>query len=437
MSAADSSVRLPAIASLASPTSTRYRAWALALGATLTMAVSHMDRKAMAVLAPTITRALGISESAYGWLSAAFAASYLLAAPPSGRFIERLGARRGLLVSVLFWSVVSAAHAFVPGLWTLLALRLLLGVAEGPCFPGSAQTLSRALPKADRHAGYGLVYCGSTLGGVLAPLVATALEARWGWRFALLGTAAAGLLWIPLWLTVTRTAWARETLAPRPRAEPSTTPDCFTWTQLCRHRAVIRCALLVIGSAPALFFFQAWGAKLLVALGGLTQREVGGYLWFPALAFDVGAFGLGLLASASARRGRRGRNTVALGGALLVAAMVANGAIATLGLSHAPKVMSLVFGVTSLGAGGIYALATASMMHSIPSAWIASAAGVVATAQSFAQLVAGPVIGAARDHGHSYSVIACALGVWVIAVAGAALLIKMPATDTPMERPRA
>src|SRR4051812_30560959 len=47
----------------------RSRAWALTLVATLTMAISYFDRQTLAVLAPTVTKALAINETQYGWLA--------------------------------------------------------------------------------------------------------------------------------------------------------------------------------------------------------------------------------------------------------------------------------------------------------------------------------------------------------------------------------
>src|SRR5215475_5138482 len=110
----------------------RRMAWMVALMATLTMTVSYFDRNAMGVLAPEMTKALGISNTAYGWVGSAFSMAYLLGTPVAGWWIGIIGARRGLLASVLTWSVVAALHAVMPGFAVLFALRLALGLAEGP-----------------------------------------------------------------------------------------------------------------------------------------------------------------------------------------------------------------------------------------------------------------------------------------------------------------
>src|SRR5262245_5376900 len=121
----------------------------------LTMTVSYADRNALAALAPTVINALGMTDVEYGWLGSAFAFAYLIGTPVGGWWIDRVGARRGLVASVLAWSAVAALHALVPGFGVLFALRIALGLTEGPSFPGAAQTMQRVLPPEDRPRGFG------------------------------------------------------------------------------------------------------------------------------------------------------------------------------------------------------------------------------------------------------------------------------------------
>ena len=55
----------------------RKHAWALTIVATLTMAVSYIDRQALAALAPTVTKAFDIYETQDRCLMRAFSMAYL------------------------------------------------------------------------------------------------------------------------------------------------------------------------------------------------------------------------------------------------------------------------------------------------------------------------------------------------------------------------
>ena len=383
------------------------RGWALALVATATMAVSYVDRQAVAALAPTITADLGIGDAAFGWLGSAFSCAYFVFAPLAGRFIDRVGARRGLVVSVLVWSTVAAAHALVPGFATLFALRVLLGCAEAPSFPGAAQAVSRALPPASRNAGFGVLFTGSSLGAALSAVLAPTLEARWGWRLALAGTAAVGLMWIPLWRWVTGGAAARAAMDTR----TSTAAPAFRWSVLARDRAVLRALAAVVATAPVVGLILQFGAKLLVTAHGLTQLEVREYLWMPPLAFDLGAVGFGVAATMTERTrptdGAPHRALFAVAAVLCVA-------IGGIAVSPSAGMTIAAASVALAGGGGVYALATADMLRRVAPTHVAAAGGLTAAAQSLALIVAFPLIGAAVQASQSYAGVAITLAGWAV-----------------------
>src|SRR5262245_52131228 len=213
---------------------TRAFRWALTLCATLTMAVSLVDRLTLAVLAPTVTAALGISDPAYGWLAAAFSLAFLVSSPLAGALIDAVGARRGLLGAVLVWSVVAGLHALAPGFAVLFVLRIALALAEAPSFPGAAQTVHLALPPEERPRGFGVLFIGGSVGAMIAPPLASAIEARFGWRLAFAGVAAVGLVWVPVWLGLAYSPQGRALLAPR---APTRRTAASGWLALFRHPA--------------------------------------------------------------------------------------------------------------------------------------------------------------------------------------------------------
>ncbi|MFI5301572.1 MAG: MFS transporter, partial [Polyangiales bacterium] len=156
------------------PTVSRTRAWLVVLVATLTMTISYLDRQALSVLAPTVTEAFHLDDTAYGWLTSAFSIAYLVMAPFAGRAIDRFGARRGLPIAVVLWSIVAALHAFTLGFASLFFLRVLLGAAEAPSFPGATQAVDRVLEPRDRARGVGVLFTGSSIGAMVVPTIAVA-----------------------------------------------------------------------------------------------------------------------------------------------------------------------------------------------------------------------------------------------------------------------
>jgi MFS transporter, ACS family, hexuronate transporter len=387
----------------------RSLAWGVALVATLTMAVSYMDRTALSVLAPTVTKAMGISEPAYGLLASAFSMAYLLGTPLSGWWIDRVGARRGLVYSVLAWSAVAALHALAPGFAFLFGLRIALGLAEGPSFPGAAQTVMRVLPPEDRSRGFGVLFTGSSVGAMLAPPLASYLFRLAGWRVAFLGTAAIGLLWIPVWIAMAwRPAVATRLDTPGPVGEPEARAPRPAMHALLFHPIMLRALIAIFAVAPITGFVIVWGSKLLVRRFGLGQGDVGSYLWLPPLCSDAGAVLFGDLAA------RQRRAAGAPPRALFVATVMLSCAIALQPLAGTPWLSVTVLGAGMAGVIATYTLVTSDMLARMPASSASSAAGIIAGAQSLALIISSPLIGLAVQHYGNYDVVALALGAWVV-----------------------
>lgn len=372
-----------------------FESWPLALGAGLLMTVHWMDRQAFVALSPSVSAELHLSDRQYGWLSAAFSITFLLAGPFAGHWIDRIGARIGLVVAIVAWSVVSAAHSLAAGFVSLLVLRLALGAFEAPSFPGALQTVRRVLPGTSRSAGTGLLGVGAATGGIVSPLVAIGVASRLGWRAAFSVTAAAGLLWIPLWLFLARSPQSRAAMAGTGSGEPENPGAAIPFRRIFKKREVFRSYVAELAIFPIFSLLNLWSAKFLTARYGLTQADLRTFLIVGPAFYSIGTIGFGWLGSRTDRRrsqaggvvGRPKRLLFALAslatmsGAL--AAPFADGAIASVAF----------IGLAVAGCGGVINFAASDLTFHVPPGQIATAAGAFITVQSIVFIIANPIVG--------------------------------------------
>src|SRR5580704_28801 len=97
--------------------------------------VNYIDRGNLATAVPLIHDELGLSGTQLGFLLSVFYYSYVLAMVPAGWLGERYGAHRVLAAGIAIWSLATLLTGFATGFWSLLLLRLLLGVGESAGFP--------------------------------------------------------------------------------------------------------------------------------------------------------------------------------------------------------------------------------------------------------------------------------------------------------------
>lgn len=370
------------------------------------MAVSYVDRQALAAIAPVVCAELSIREREYGVLQSAFSLAYLVGTPLSGVVLDRVGARRGLVLAVLVWSAIAGAHAMAFSLAALFVLRLGLGLAESPSFPGAAQSVHRVLDERERATGFGVLFIGSSLGAAIAPPLATGLAREFGWRSSFVGVALVGLLWIPLWIAVTRRA--THVLDRKPPADAAPTlregahyrdgaevaRESASFGPLLLHPAVWRAVVAVLFTSPLMALCFLWSSKLLVTNAGVAPLSVGKFLWIPPVLFDLASIVFGSLSS------RRHKNGVVEGSPKLLFAIAATMAVvggSLIGRCHDPALFVAATSVAIAGGGAMFALLTEDMLSRIPSDKVSTGSGITAASQSIAYVIANPLIGYARE----------------------------------------
>src|SRR6266851_4355672 len=114
-------------------------------------------------------------------------------------FIDRVGTRRGLSISVLWYSFVSIATSLASGFRGFAAFRFLLGAGESANWPGATKAVSEWFPRHERALASALFDSGSSIGGAIAPFIILPIYFRWGWRPAFVIPGLLGFLWLSVW----------------------------------------------------------------------------------------------------------------------------------------------------------------------------------------------------------------------------------------------
>jgi predicted MFS family arabinose efflux permease len=352
------------------------------------MTVSYIDRQVIAAIALSVRASLGFDAERFGWLAAAFSASYLVSAPLAGALLDKIGARRGLPAAIAVWSVVSAAHALAPSFGVLVAMRIALGAAEAPSFPGAAQSVHRMLPAKERSAAFGLLFTGSSLGAAVAAPLALAIDARWGWRAAFAVTSCVGTVWIPAWLWVTRSSETKTALAKVSPAGSPEGPRVSSRWRLLFTPAVARAVALVFASAPVLMFVFVWLPQFLEVGRHVPRSALARYVWLPPVMADIGMVGAGWITDRAAGLSpQQARARAAVVAGILAASM------ALLPFLRGAAASAMMVGVAAMGAGALYTILTTEMMARVDASHVSTAGGWTAAAQSLTYVVLSPMVG--------------------------------------------
>lgn len=143
-----------------------------------------------AVIAPDLTRDLGLNAETLGILGGAFFYSFAIMQIPMGLLLDRVGPRP---VMVIF-SFIGACGAFLFGLSTTfaaaLAGRILLGAGMASVLMGSLKVFVLRYPPRRFSTLSGLMVSVGTLGNILATSPLALLNQAVGWRLTFFGAGA-------------------------------------------------------------------------------------------------------------------------------------------------------------------------------------------------------------------------------------------------------
>ncbi|MDX2279050.1 MAG: MFS transporter [Saprospiraceae bacterium] len=182
--------------------------------------INYLDRQVLSLLKPALEEEFGWTNTQYANIAAAFQFTYAIALLFAGRFVDRLGTKKGYVWAIVLWSLGAMIHYWsVPigtGLcavlgWTGIALmpasvlgfmfsRAFLAVGEAGNFPAAIKATAAYFPKKERAFATGIFNSGANIGAVLAPLTVPWIASKWGWGMAFILIGGIGFIWLIFWL---------------------------------------------------------------------------------------------------------------------------------------------------------------------------------------------------------------------------------------------
>jgi len=162
--------------------------------------INYIDRQVIGLLKPYIEKDLGWTEIGYGQIVTAFQVAYAIGLLLSGRFLDKLGTRKGFSIAIVIWSIGGMLHAAAKSVFGFGAARFILGIGEAANFPASVKTVAEWFPRKERALATGIFNSGSNIGAIVAPIIVTYITLSFGWRWAFIVTGLLGFIWLIFWL---------------------------------------------------------------------------------------------------------------------------------------------------------------------------------------------------------------------------------------------
>lgn len=315
--------------------------WCIVSLVALATVINYIDRNALAIMWPEISKEIGASKDDYANLVVVFTLFYALGQSAFGRIFDVIGTRMGFVVSIVIWSASIALHAVARSIGAFAVLRSTLAFSEAGNWPGAVKANAEWFPPRERAFAQGIFNSGASLGAIVSlPLIAW-LFTLFGWKVTFAVVGVLGALWIIPWLVIYKAGpaihpWLTDKerihiLGSDTEAEAGRDRQLYapSMKQLLSHRQSWAIILSRLFLDPIWWLFVSWLPIYLSQSFGFDIQQIGAFGWVPYVGAMLGALSGGWLAGALIRSGRSvgfaRKAMVMFGGLLMLPALLLTG----------------------------------------------------------------------------------------------------------------
>jgi len=236
--------------------------------------INYLDRSALSIGAPFITHDLHLSATQMGLIFSSFSVGYAIFNFIGGMASDKYGAKLTLFVAMIVWSLFSGAIALAVGFASLIVIRVLFGMGEGPLSTTISKMVNNWFPSDQRASAVGLTNSGTPLGGAISGPIVGFIAISYSWKISFILIMIFGLIWAITW-------WKCVKEKPANSVEKTTVVKNNLDSQVKRplsfylkQKTILFTAFAFFAYNYILFFFLTWFPSYLVKARGMDVKEM-------------------------------------------------------------------------------------------------------------------------------------------------------------------
>ncbi|MFC6063861.1 MFS transporter [Streptomyces ochraceiscleroticus] len=350
----------------------RAKAWGFTGLLMLLYIVNWADKAVFGLVAQPLAEELHLNSSQIGLIGSSFFLTFTVGNLIAGLLNRWTALKWSLALLAVGWSFAMLPLVVSATFTVLLLSRMLLGFLEGPSGPIIHTALYSWHPREKRGLPSACITaCASIAKIAVAPALAVVVAA-YGWRTAFVVLAAAGLVWLVIWLpTWTPGPYGEDKAAGTNGAadEPA-----VPWSKVLLSPTFLGAALAVMSMYALVTVVLTWLPSYFEMGLGYSRVQAGTMFGFPSIASIVVMFGLSWTGDRLIGRGATSR--VLRGVVPSVALLVCGATMALLPSIGTPAAAVAVVSIGYAFGASIFPLFNAGLAEIVPPRQLASTLGI-------------------------------------------------------------
>ncbi|MBX9971572.1 MFS transporter [Cytobacillus firmus] len=240
--------------------------------------INYLDRSALSIAAPFIKDDLSLSATEMGIIFSSFSVGYAIFNFLGGMASDRYGAKLTLFVAMIVWSLFSGALVLAVGFVSMIVIRVLFGMGEGPLSATISKMVNNWFPPQQRASVIGLTNSGTPLGGAISGPIVGFIALTYGWRVSFIAIMIIGIIWAIFWWKFVKekpdSSIQQASAESAAALEKSAGGRKLKLTFYLKQKTVLFTAFAFFAYNYILFFFLTWFPSYLVDARGLSVKDM-------------------------------------------------------------------------------------------------------------------------------------------------------------------
>lgn len=156
--------------------------------------LNYIDRSVLFAVQPLVQTEFHLTKTQLGYLTSAFLAFYMVAAPFAGPLADRYSRKVIIVIGAFFWSGLTLLTAVTHTYWELLLRHTLVGIGEATFVTIAPSLVADLFPENVRGRIFGIFYLAIPVGTAAGYILGGKLGPNFGWRYPFYVAALPGFL---------------------------------------------------------------------------------------------------------------------------------------------------------------------------------------------------------------------------------------------------
>ncbi|MBC2580517.1 MFS transporter [Clostridium sp. DJ247] len=278
--------------------------------------VAYMDRTNIGfAMAGGMDKSLGMTATISGLAAGIFFFGYMFLQIPGGKIAEKGSAKKFIAWTILGWGGFAIISGFVQNVWQLLAIRFLLGVAEGGVWPAILTIISHWFPNEERGRANAFFMMNLAIAAIITGPLSGWIISVYNWRmvFIIEGIISLALMfiWLPLmsdrpedakWISQEEKDYINTKLREEQEALRKSEGEKVSIGEILKNINMWKLILIYFCYQTGIYGFSLWLPTLLKTLTRSGMAGVGLLSVFPYIGTIIGLYIFGTRSDKSGNR---------------------------------------------------------------------------------------------------------------------------------------